>query len=108
MRKKTTEKISVSLPIQVVSIMRRQAKEEHVPLSTIVARACRQYTENLRDYARDGALFSRASFYAMCEVVAVARKESPGDAQRRFLAKASRLLARRKDVEFELDDEGEI
>lgn len=107
MRKKTVEKISVSIPIQVANTLRKQAKEEHVPLSHIVARACKQYAENLTDYARDGALFSRAAFYAMCDVAAVARKEEQGLVQRRYLAKAARLLSRRIDIDFDMGGEGE-
>lgn len=108
MRKKTTEKVSISLPIGVASELRKWAKEEHAALSTVVARACRQYVEKLRDYAHDGALFSRASFYAMCDVAAAARGARPVEVQRIFLAKASRLMVHRRDAELELElEEGE-
>jgi|GEM_PF-5300169 len=112
MRKKTTEKTTVSLPIGVARMLRKEAKEEHTSFSAVVARACREHVElaplleKIADNSRDAALFSRAAFYAMCDVAAVARKERPEDVQRKYLAKASKLLARRSDSFSEPVEEG--
>ncbi|TEB04745.1 hypothetical protein Psch_03507 [Pelotomaculum schinkii] len=87
-----TEKRSIRFPLPVAKDINRKAADEHLDFSNVVIDLCRRQLgeDNSWENTRTAALYSRAAFLAVSELLAMAKKEDVETVRRALLARAGR------------------
>ncbi len=91
-----SEKRSIRFPLPIAQDINKRAATEHLDFTSIVIDLCRRQLgeDNTWENTRSAALYSRAAFLAVSELLALAKKEDVETVRRVLLAKAGRRETR--------------
>lgn len=87
-----TDRRTIRFPLPMSQKIICRAKVEHLDFTSIVVDLCRRQLEedDSRENAKAAALYSKAAFLAVSELLALAKKEDAESVRRALLARAGR------------------
>lgn len=87
-----TDRRTIRFPLPMSQEIIRRSKVEHLDFTSIVIDLCKRQLgeDNSWDNTRTAALYSRAAFLAVTELLALAKKEDVESIRRALLARAGR------------------
>lgn len=88
----TVDRRTIRFPLPLALAISWRAKAEHTDFTGVVIRLCERQIEHEegRESARSAALYSRATFLAVSELLALSKREDVETVRRSILARASR------------------
>lgn len=88
----TVDRRTIRFPLPLALAISRRAKADHTDFTSVVIKLCERQIEydDGRESARSVALHSRATFLAVSELLAMAKREDVETVRRSILARASR------------------